>query len=191
MQDKLSSKPDLIILGFDNTLYENPSREYSINIKEYKILPANYFFQQLAQSVEIFSKFEFAHNTQFYLMSKRPDYHQNTILNLLHTKGYRIDKSYFWNYNFFKDPHVRVNFDQNKFKIRYWSEKVGLIHSLHRSNMFHSITVIDSSIVICSMLKSLHYTTVRAEIRGYQVFFEPFNQQSSSQIIEREAMIHG
>jgi hypothetical protein len=191
LNEKLVNKPDLIVLGFDNTLYENPSQDYSINIKEYKILPAHYFFQQLAHSVEIFSKFEFAHNTQFFLMTKRPDYQRDIILNILRTKGYKIDKDYFWNYDFFNDPHIRVKFDEKKFKIRYWSEKINKIHSLHQSNKFRSITVIDNSEVICSMLKDLHYTVMKAEIRGYQVFFEPFNQQSNSQLIEREVVAHG
>ena len=190
MKDKFRIRKNVIVLDLDNTIYDNIFQDYSINIRLDSIIPANYFFRQLAQQVPLLSTFDFAHNTQFFLISGRVDTQKTTILDMLKLKGYRIDRAYFCNYDFFRDPHILVNFDENAFLIRYWADKVSLLNRLHSSKEYNSITLIDNSEVVCAMIKELGFTVVKAEINDFGIDFTPYNQKSNMHLIEKEVLVH-
>ncbi|TKJ18432.1 MAG: hypothetical protein CEE43_17950 [Promethearchaeota archaeon Loki_b32] len=187
-------KKDLIILDFDSTIYHNPSQDFTININFNNILPANYFFSELAFQVPLFSAINFAHNTKFLLLTGRPLRQKEIILELLSMKGYKIDLSVFSTYKY-SIPKINSIYRENSFLIEYWAKKVEYINNLHNSNIFNSITIIDDDDVICTMLKNLKYTTIQAEIQHYgldnHIKFHPFNQRANLQLLEKEVMIHG
>ncbi len=54
--------------------------------------------------------------------------------------------------------------DENSFLIKYWTAKAKLINELRLSNRYKSITVIEDSDVICSMVKKLGFTVFKAQI---------------------------
>ena len=194
MEKSQLNKNDLIILDFDQTIYYNPSNNFTININFNNILPANQFFSELAFQVPLFSAYNFAHNTQFLLLNGRPTRQKAITLELLSMKGYKIDLSVFSTYNY-SIPKINSKYRENSFLIDYWTKKVEYIDNLHRSNMFNSITVIDDDEVICTMLKRLNYTIIQAEIQHYgldtHIKFHPFNQRANLQLLEKEVIIHG
>lgn len=192
--DKLQlGKKDLIILDFDGTIYHNPRQDFTINIDFNNILPANQFFSELAYQVPLFSAYNFAHNTQFLLLTGRPLRQKEIILELLSMKGYKIDLSVFSTYKY-SIPEINSKYRENSFLIEYWAKKVEYINNLHNSNIFNSITIIDDDEVICTMLKNLKYTTIQAEIQhsglDNHIKFHSFNQRANLQLLEKEVMIH-
>jgi hypothetical protein len=54
--------------------------------------------------------------------------------------------------------------DEISFLIKYWTAKAKLINELRLSNRYKSITVIEDSDIICSMLKILGFTVFKAQI---------------------------
>jgi len=187
-------KKDLIILDFDNTIYHNVNQDFSININFNNILPANQFFSELAFQVSLFSAYNFAHTTQFLLLTGRPLRQKQIILELLSMKGYKIDLSVFSTYKY-SIPKINSIYNENSFLIEYWTKKCEYINDMHNSNIFNSITIIDDDDVICTMLKRLHYTIIQAEIQHYgldnHIKFHPFNQRANLQLLEKEVIIHG
>jgi len=195
MKEFQSEKKNLIVLDFDNIIYYNPSNNFTIEIDFCNILPANYFFTQLASQVELFASYDFAHNTHFVLITGRPSRQKDLILLYLRKRGYQIDEAYFSNYDPAQISRITEIFDESDFLLKYWTGKVDLITRLSRSRKYNSITIIDDSNVICSMLKELNFTVIRAEIQRLnaysQIRFHPFNQQSNLKLLEQEVIIHG
>lgn len=163
-------------------------------LRIYNILPANYFFSELAFQVPLFSAYNFAHNTEFLLLTGRPTRQRAIILELLSMKGYRINQAVFSTYKY-SIPEINSKYRENSFLIEYWTKKVSYINNLYNSNIFKSITAIDDDEVLCTMLKKLQYTIIQAEIqhfgRNNHIKFHPFNQRANLQLLEKEVMIHG
>lgn len=191
MKDKFRTKKNVIVLDFDHTIYDNIFQDYSINIRLDSIIHASCFFSQLSEQIELFSRFDFAHSTQFFLISGRSDTQKPVILDMLKLKGYHIDRAYLCNHDMFRKPHAFVDFDENLFRIRYWADKVSLICRLNSSQKYNSITVISSSDVVCTMLKELGFTVIKTEISDFGIDFTPYNQQSNLHLIEEEILVHG
>jgi len=195
MKETHLKKRNLIILDFDGTMYNNPSNNFTIDINVCNILPANYFFTQFAAQVELFTSYDFAHNTRFILITGRPSRQKDLILLYLRKKGYQIDEAYFSNYDPAQISRLTEIFDESDFLLKYWTGKVNLIARLSRSCKYNSITIIEDSNVICSMLKELNFTVIKAEIQRLDTYlkiaFHPFNQQSNLKLLEQEVIIHG
>ena len=189
------NKKNLIVLGFDNCLYYNAKRNFTLDIAFEDILESVQFFNELSFQVELLSNYDFdCDNTHFLLMSGRDSSQKDVILLYLHEKGFSIKESYFCNFDFLLDPHVRINFDEDLYKIKYWAGKVELIHRISRSEKYNSIIVIESNDVVCTMLKELGITTIQPTItksRGQlHVKFIPFNQKSSLHLLEKEVLVN-
>jgi len=193
MNKNNSHKKDLIVIDFDDTIYLNLLKNYTINIPTNHILPARKFFSQLQAQVELFSSYKFAHKTEFILLTGRPSRQKRLVLSLLRQKGYTINEAYFSNYNF-NFPRLENPVGESDFLIKYWSAKVDLINKIRHSNNYNSITIIDDDIVICTMLKELKFTIIHAQLTSFReelfIKFTPFNQRANLHILE-EVMIHG
>jgi len=168
--------------------------DFTININFNNILPANNFFSELAFQVPLFSAYNFAHNTEFLLLTGRPTRQRAIILELLSMKGYKINQAVFSTYKY-SIPEINSKYRENSFLIEYWTGKVEYINDLHNSNIFNSITIIDDDEVICTMSKKLKYTVIQAEFQHYgldnHIKFHPFNQRANLRLLEKEVMIHG
>ena len=194
MKEFKFSKDNLIVLDFDSTIYHNPSQNFTININLNKVLPARYFFCELAYQVPLFSAYNFAHETQFLLLTGRPVEQREIILKILSMKGYKIDMASFSYYRY-SVPEINMIYNENDFLIEYWTQKAEYINNLHRSNKYKSITAIDDDEAICTILKKLDFTVIQAQIQrigiDLHIKFHPFNQRSNLQLLKKEVMIYG
>ncbi|KKK71603.1 hypothetical protein LCGC14_2912250 [marine sediment metagenome] len=184
-------KKGLIILGFDNSIFYNPTNTYSMNIKADHILPAKYFFSQLTNQVKLFDPYKFAHHTNFLLLTGRPSNQERLILSLLRKKGFRIGEAFFSNYHF-NISRLESLTTESDFLIKYWSAKVELINKIQKSNKYNSITIIESDKVICTMLNELRFTVIQTQITNFQsqlfINFTSFNQNAHIHQLEKVMM---
>ncbi len=163
MKNQIFKKPHLIVLDFDGLIYNNVRGDYSINIDYTKIIEARLFFQELSYQVNIFDPQQFAHATEFILISRRFFRQKEVILTYLRHKGYKFDDTHFCHF----DPrinslskHLR---DERAFLIEYWSAKANLITEISRSEVYKTITVIEGNNTLCSMLYDLNFTVIQAQ----------------------------
>ena len=168
-------KKELIILDFDDTLYINLKRNYTIDINPNNILDARYFFREFVRQIGIFNH----RNICFMLITGRDREQRNIILHHLRLKGYRIDNAIFINiYNAYFPNSIQY-FDDSSFLIYYWYWKAQIINELKISNEYKSITVIDNDDSICTMLKQLDMNIIKANIKSFRnnlhIIFSDFN----------------
>lgn len=153
-QKQDQEKRNLIIVDFDDTIYYNSNKDFTLNIHLDQVLDAYTFFNEfMFQTNEIVF-----HNSEFVLITGRHQDQEEIITHILEMKGYRIDQS------FFNQMDRATPIDENSFLIKYWTAKAKLISELRLSNRYKSITVIEDSDVICSMVKKLGFTVFKAQI---------------------------
>ena len=154
MDDIKTNKINLVILDFDGTIYNNQSKNFTIDIPIEHIIDAKKFFDELRYQTPI----SLTCTTEFILITGRPYSQKEAILYLLGLKGYHFQNSYFNTL----DPQLKI--EPNSFMIKYWEAKVSLINEIAQSGKFNSITVIDDDPIICSMLFTLGFTVYQAQI---------------------------
>ncbi|KKL87610.1 hypothetical protein LCGC14_1932990 [marine sediment metagenome] len=160
------------MLGFDDTIYYNPRKNYTVNINFDDIFHANTFFGELAYQTQ--RQLSQLKSSKIILLTRRPSRQKQLILHLLKLKGYNISKSYFINFHDYENI-----IDEATFLINYWTQKAQLINQLKLSGKYSSITVIDNDSVICSMLSQLDHDIIQAKFFvldiGLQILFTPLN----------------
>ncbi len=153
-QKQDQEKKDLIVLDFDGTVFLNLKQNFSSNISIEHLMDAYTFFNEfMFQTNEIV-----LNNSEFILITGRNQDQRELIIQLLEMKGFRIDQAYF------NQIERTTTIDENSFLIKYWTAKAKLINELRLSNRYKSITVIEDSSIICSMLSKLGFTVYKAQI---------------------------
>ena len=160
------------MLDFDNTIYYNPRKNYTIDINFDDILHANRFFGEFAYQTQ--RELSLLKSSKIILITGRTYEQKEIILNLLKLNGYNISESYFINIQDYEN-----NIDETTFLINYWSQKAQLINQLRIFGKYRSITIIEDDSVICSMLSRLNYDIIQAKLfvldMGLQILFTRLN----------------
>lgn len=153
-QKQDQEKKDLIVLDFDGTVFLNLRQNFSSNIPIEHLIDAYTFFNEfMFQTNEIV-----LNSSEFILITGRNQDQRELIIQLLEMKGFRIDQAYF------NQIERTTTIDENSFLIKYWTAKAKLINELRLSNEYKSITVIEDSEIICSMLSKLGFTVYKTQI---------------------------
>lgn len=147
-------KKDLIVIDFDQTIFYNPTNNFSVAIPLDDVLNAHLFFSEfMYQTGNLIPN-----NTEFILITGRHCDQKEVISHMLELKGYRIDHAYF------NQMDRKTVIEESSFLIKYWIGKVELINKLMLSDKYKSIIVLEDDPLICSMLEKINIRVFKAQI---------------------------
>jgi len=189
-----------IIIDFDNTLYYNPSHDFSSNIKEENILSEEYFFKRLCTK---FPEIQYNHDyifkrlyylkycemfhcyydkiTSHILNTGRHISQQEKIITALERKGYTFDNVFFSTTDKELFPEFNQNVNQYDFLTSHYIAKLSNINQIRKG--YKSIFLIDDDPFICHFAKLIRINAIKPILEqsilpnylGIHSFYEDIN----------------
>ncbi|MFX1458735.1 MAG: hypothetical protein ACFFBT_04645 [Promethearchaeota archaeon] len=148
MKDKNTQQKNCIVLDFDGTLFYNPSKNFSIDIAPHNIIDAKRFFSHLFLHTEI----TIDKNSDFVLITGRPERQKPFILELLRQKGYKFTQAYFRTLDTSLTPINEQAF------LKYYREgKVNIISHIRERSHYDNIYVFEDDQELCYMLHQVGF----------------------------------
>ena len=148
MKDKNTQQKNCIVFDFDNTLFYNATQNFTINIAPHNIIEAKRFFSHIFLHTEI----NIENNTDFVLITGRPERQKPFILELLRKKGYKFNQAYFRTLDTSFVPMSELAF------LRYYREgKVNIISKIKKLSIYDNIYIFEDDQELCFMFHQLGF----------------------------------